>query len=63
MTIRVEAKDEDGWIGFESIEIARPIDLETTRHGDGSDADHVGAWERRHVFGTKLGPNRNGRKW
>ena len=62
-TIGVEAKDDAGWIGVESIEVARPADLERVRHGDGSDADHVGAWEARHVFGTQLGPNRNGRKW
>jgi Icc protein len=29
----------------------------------GSDAGSIGAWPERHLFGTQLGPNRNGRKW
>ena len=29
----------------------------------GSDAGSVGAWPERHLLGTQLGPNRNGRKW
>lgn len=29
----------------------------------GSDAHSIGAWPERHVLGTQLGPNRNGRKW
>jgi 3',5'-cyclic-AMP phosphodiesterase len=29
----------------------------------GSDAASIGAWPERHLFGTQLGPNRNGRKW
>jgi hypothetical protein len=30
---------------------------------DGSDQDAVGAWPEKHLLGTRLGPNRNGRKW
>ena len=62
-TIGVEACDEDGWIGIESVEVARPAHLDVKRRADGSDADSVGAWEARGIFGTQLGPNRNGRKW
>jgi hypothetical protein len=29
----------------------------------GSDAGSIGAWPERHLLGTQLGPNRNGRKW
>ena len=33
------------------------------RHADGSDADRVGAWPERGIFGIQLGPNRNKREW
>jgi 3',5'-cyclic-AMP phosphodiesterase len=33
------------------------------RLSTGSDAGSIGAWPERHLFGTQLGPNRNGRKW
>jgi hypothetical protein len=33
------------------------------RPSTGSDAGSIGAWPERHLFGTQLGPNRNGRKW
>jgi Icc protein len=29
----------------------------------GSDVRSIGAWPERHILGTQLGPNRNGRKW
>jgi 3',5'-cyclic-AMP phosphodiesterase len=29
----------------------------------GSDAGSIGAWPERHLLGTQLGPNRNGKKW
>lgn len=29
----------------------------------GSDTGSIGAWPERHLLGTQLGPNRNGRKW
>jgi Icc protein len=35
----------------------------TERQPTGSDAGSIGAWPERHLFGTQLGPNRNGRKW
>ena len=33
------------------------------RRSTGSDAGSVGAWPARHLLGTQLGPNRNGKKW
>ena len=33
------------------------------RTPSGSDKNSIGAWPERHLFGTQLGPNRNGRKW
>jgi len=33
------------------------------RTSSGSDKNSIGAWPERHLFGTQLGPNRNGRKW
>ena len=33
------------------------------RKSTGSDAASIGAWPERHLLGTQLGPNRNGRKW
>jgi Icc protein len=62
-TITVTARDAQNAIGRETIEIAKREHIATTRHGDGSDADSVGAWEERGLLGTQLGPNRNGRKW
>ena len=59
----VEAEDSTGAIGREWIELATQEDLATHRHADGSDADAIEAWEERGIFGTQLGPNRNGRKW
>jgi Icc protein len=37
--------------------------LAADRKPTGSDAGSVGAWPERHLLGTQLGPNRNGRKW
>jgi Icc protein len=33
------------------------------RKPTGSDDGSIGAWPERHLLGTQLGPNRNGRKW
>ncbi len=33
------------------------------RHANGSDANRIAPWPERHLLGTQLGPNRNGRKW
>jgi Icc protein len=47
-------------------DVILPVSAEWTppaRAADGSDRDRVGAWPERHILGTQLGPNRNGRKW
>ena len=33
------------------------------RYADGSDRDALRAWPERHLLGTQLGPNRNGKAW
>jgi 3',5'-cyclic-AMP phosphodiesterase len=33
------------------------------REPSGSDSGSIGIWPERHLLGTQLGPNKNGRKW
>ena len=33
------------------------------RKPTGGDTGSIGAWPERHLLGTQLGPNSNGRKW
>ncbi|ACD20388.1 metallophosphoesterase [Paraburkholderia phytofirmans PsJN] len=61
--IVVRATDRAGSSGFDSIEATSTFDEDRERHADGSDRDTIGAWEEKHLMGTQLGPNRNGRKW
>ncbi|MFM0238899.1 metallophosphoesterase [Paraburkholderia phytofirmans] len=61
--IVVRATDRAGSTGFDSIEATSIFDEDGERHADGSDRDTIGAWEEKHLMGTQLGPNRNGRKW
>jgi hypothetical protein len=59
---RLEARvtDENGAAAVDVIE----YDTDTAcRKSTGSDIGSIGAWPERHIFGTQLGPNRNGRKW
>jgi Icc protein len=62
-TVTVEATDASGSTNTDTIVVAtlgfRPPD----RTADGSDADALDAWPERHLLGTRLGPNRNGRQW
>ena len=60
--IEVEAVDGFGRPGFHAIRAAGPRYSPPARHGAGSDADAVGAWPENGIFGTQLGPNRNGLK-
>jgi 3',5'-cyclic-AMP phosphodiesterase len=46
---------------IDTIEVSRRS--ATNRKSTGSDAGSIGAWPERHLLGTQLGPNRNGRKW
>ena len=61
ITIRVT--DQAGSTGFDNIEATSTFDETRERRADGSDRDAIGAWEEKHILGTQLGPNRNGRKW
>jgi Icc protein len=47
------------------IEVVCDGDQDERRRSElgGSDADTIGAWPEKHIPGTQLGPNRNGRKW
>jgi 3',5'-cyclic AMP phosphodiesterase CpdA len=60
-TITVRAVDETGRPGQHSIRAATKAYVAPPRARDGSDADSIGAWPENGVFGTQLGPNRNGR--
>lgn len=57
--LEVRVTDETGSPGHDRIEVGPA----PARRSSGSDAGSVGAWPDRHLFGTQLGPNRNGRKW
>lgn len=59
----VEARDRAGNTDIDSIRVAQNDERRPTPVGDGSDADRIGAWPERHLLGTQLGPNRNGRHW
>lgn len=49
---------------YRALRVARSGDFSLgARHADGSDRDSVGAWPEKHLLGTQLGPNRNGKKW
>jgi 3',5'-cyclic AMP phosphodiesterase CpdA len=43
--------------------VATPGFRPPDRAADGSDADAIDAWPERHLLGTRLGPNRNGKQW
>jgi 3',5'-cyclic-AMP phosphodiesterase len=58
--LEVRITDESGAIANDVIECSGKG---ARRTSTGSDAGSVGAWPERHLFGTQLGPNRNGRKW
>jgi 3',5'-cyclic-AMP phosphodiesterase len=62
-TLTVEATDASGGTGTDSIVVATPGYRPPDRAADGSDADALGPWPERHLLGTRLGPNRNGRQW
>lgn len=61
--LRVRATDARGTQDEDSIEVTSGVDHHATRHADGSDKDSIGEWPDKHLFGSQLGPNRNGRKW
>jgi Icc protein len=53
----------DGPQGNRDIDTIEVAPNRETGQPTGSDAGSIGAWPERHLFGTQLGPNRNGRKW
>jgi 3',5'-cyclic-AMP phosphodiesterase len=63
--LTVEARDNFGDIDTDTdtIQVAVRGYRPPNRAADGSDADTIGAWPERHILGTQLGPNRNGRQW
>jgi hypothetical protein len=61
--ISVRATDGAGSTGVDSIEATTMFDAKAERTSDGSDRDAVGAWTEKHLLGTQLRSNRNGRKW
>jgi hypothetical protein len=61
VTLTVEAVDETGRPGQHMIKAATPAYMPPCRARTGSDAASVGAWPENGIFGTQLGPNRNGR--
>jgi len=61
--LTVEAEDRSGGFDSESIRVPMPGGSASMRSADGSDADCVGAWPAKHILGTQLGPNRNGKHW
>jgi hypothetical protein len=61
--LTVEAGDGAGSVGCDSIELRHSGICPRAPVGDGSDADTIGPWPAKHILGTQLGPNRNGRQW
>lgn len=57
--ITVEAIDQSGRIGQQTILVAGPCYVAPKRQGVGSDADSIGAWPENGILATQLGPNRN----
>ncbi|MCK8495434.1 metallophosphoesterase [Spirosoma sp. RP8] len=61
MELTVEAIDISGRPGRHTIQVAPPHTNQVKRVKNGSDADSIGAWPENGIFGTQLGPNRNGK--
>jgi hypothetical protein len=61
--LTVRSSDAAGNSDADTIRVAGRSYRAPQRRADGSDADAIGAWPEKHIFGTQLGPNRNGRKW
>ena len=59
--ITVRAETASGEAGEDTILAGPPPAPRDAPRG--SDAHAIGAWAERHILGTQLGPNRNGRKW
>ena len=62
-SLTVEATDGEGMTDTDTIIVATSGHRPPHRIADGSDADALSAWPERHLLGTRLGPNRNGKQW
>jgi 3',5'-cyclic-AMP phosphodiesterase len=60
-SLSVRVTDQNRHQDIDTIEVSRS--QANARKPTGSDVGSVGAWPERHLRGTQLGPNRNGRKW
>ncbi|AMR31087.1 hypothetical protein A0256_06445 [Mucilaginibacter sp. PAMC 26640] len=60
-SLTVMATDETGRPGMHSIDLKAPAGYQPVRVAEGSDGDSIGAWPQNGLFGTQLGPNRNGK--
>lgn len=58
--IRVVAETVDGREAFDEVRI---LDPQLTRLAPRDQDNAIGAWPERHILGTQLGPNKNGKKW
>jgi len=61
VTLTVRAMDATGRPGQHTLRVATPSYVPPARVRNGSDAASVGAWPENGIFGTQLGPNRNGK--
>lgn len=54
-----------GGEGVDTIEVLtnQSGNYEDVERLDGDYVNAIGAYERKHILGTQLGPNKNGRKW
>lgn len=59
--LSVRVTDTNWYQDIDTIEVSRRPAI--GRKSTGSDAGSIGAWPERHLLGTQLGPNRNGKKW
>jgi len=62
-SLSVVAMDELCHTDIDTIVVATPGYQPPSRTSDGSDTHAIAAWPERHLLGTRLGPNRNGRQW
>ena len=59
----VRAKDAQGRLDQDVVELPDAGWKPPARAADGSDSDRIGAWPSKGLLANQLGPNRNGRKW
>jgi Icc protein len=60
--LTVRAADKTGRPGQHTIQVANGAYVPPPRVRNGSDEASIGAWPDNGIFGTQLGPNRNGRR-